>query len=380
MSSSLHRRSSLRESSSFRSVWLGRLIVSLTALVWIALGGAIFWIVGHAIGAVILLCIAAILAYAIFPLVKILQRILPRPIAILIVYVVILSGLCFLIYFTAISTVAQLNALIPFLQALYQPGKPSPIQPFLDLLNTLGFTREELVQSIQQVIAQLRSIINDIVPLLNNLFTIFLNIVLITTLSVYFLLDGVRVSAWLHKKTPLAYREHVSFLVDTVAKTVGGYIRGTIILNALFAVITGIGLGLLGVPDPFLLAVLTFFLAFIPIVGAYFVTAICLLFALPVGWITVVLTLIFLTLLQGVLIRQILGPRIIGQAVGIHPIVAIFALLAGGELFGLLGALFAVPIAGVIQALLLALWFTWRTNHPGQFPQEDDAVKNPAIL
>lgn len=134
MSSSLHRHSSLRESSSFRSVWLGRLIVSLTALVWIALGGAIFWIIGHAIGAVILLCIAAILAYAIFPLVKILQRILPRPIAILIVYVVILSGLCFLIYFTAISTVAQLNALIPFLQALFQPGKPSPIQPFLDLM------------------------------------------------------------------------------------------------------------------------------------------------------------------------------------------------------------------------------------------------------
>ena len=171
MSSSLNRHSSLRESSSFGSVWQGRLIVSFTALVWIALGGAIFWIIGHAIGAVILLCIAAILAYAIYPLVKILQRILPRPIAILIIYVVVLSGLCFLLYFTAISTIAQLNALIPFLQALFQPGKPSPIQPFLDLLNTLGFTREELVQSIQQVIAQLRSIINDIVPLLNNLFT-----------------------------------------------------------------------------------------------------------------------------------------------------------------------------------------------------------------
>ena len=92
------------------------------------------------------------------------------------------------------------------------------------------------------------------------------------------------------------------------------------------------------------------------------------------------LSLIFLILLQGVLIGQILGPRIIGQAVGIHPIVAIFALLAGGELFGLLGALFAVPIAGVIQALLLAFWSTWQTNHPGQFPQEDGAVKKPVIL
>ena len=100
---------------------------------------------------------------------------------------------------------------------------------------------------------------------------------LVATLSIYFLIDGERVSGWLHKKTPLLYRRHISFLVDTVARAVGGYIRGTITLNMLFGASVGLGVGLLGVPYALLLAILTFFLGFIPVVGGYFIAALCIL-------------------------------------------------------------------------------------------------------
>lgn len=96
------------------------------------------------------------------------------------------------------------------------------------------------------------------------------------------------------------------------------------------------------------------------------------------AWVAIAAVIfLLLTVLQGLVIGPILGPRIVGKAVGLHPIVAIFAILAGGELFGLLGALFAVPIAGVIQTIFIALWSSWRELQPEQFPQEIDVATLP---
>jgi predicted PurR-regulated permease PerM len=204
------------------------------------------------------------------------------------------------------------------------------------------------------------------------MFTLFLNIVLVTTLSIYFLLDGGRISNWLLNRTPLSQRERIAFLMKTVDRAVGGYIRGTIVINALIGLLIGVGVFLLRVPYSFLLAVLAFFLSFIPVVGGSIIVAVSLLLALPEGWLTILLVAIFLILLQGVLVGQIIRPRVLGQAVGLHPIIAISALIVGGGLFGLLGALFAVPIAGIVQACLQALWSAWKVAHPEEFPAEKE--------
>jgi len=77
-----------------------------------------------------------------------------------------------------------------------------------------------------------------------------------------------------------------------------------------------------------------------------------------------------------VLEGDIIGPRIVGKAVGLHPVISIAALIAGSELFGIWGALFASPIAGVLQALIAALWTNWRATHPEQFEQVKQQVTN----
>ncbi len=301
---------------------------------------------------------------------------MPRFLAIILVYILILGVLCSLLYIFVVLTIAQINALIAFFKTLVPPpGQSSPLQPIIDLLNKLGITKDVILKSIQQTINQLKEVVNDIVPLLTNFFTILINLVLVATLSIYFLIDGERVSGWLHKKTPLLYRRHISFLVDTVARAVGGYIRGTITLNVLFGASVGLGVGLLGVPYALLLAMLTFFLGFIPVVGGYFIAALCILFALPQGWLITLIVAIFITLLQGIVIGPILGPRIVGKAVGLHPIVAMVAIIAGSELFGLLGAVFAIPLAGVIQTIFMALWSGWQQIQPEQFLLEDDVVQ-----
>jgi uncharacterized membrane protein YraQ (UPF0718 family) len=70
---------------------------------------------------------------------------------------------------------------------------------------------------------------------------------------------------------------------------------------------------------------------------------------------------------------NILSPRLLGHAVGVHPLVSLFFLLAFAEIFGLWGALFAAPVAGFIQAIATAFWRQWRANHPEQYPEDVEA-------
>jgi predicted PurR-regulated permease PerM len=71
---------------------------------------------------------------------------------------------------------------------------------------------------------------------------------------------------------------------------------------------------------------------------------------------------------------DVVGPRIMGKAVGIHPATGLIALAAGTELFGVWGALFAAPVAGLLQAMIAAAWIEFRTGEPEQMAQVAHAV------
>src|SRR2546430_17351104 len=102
--------------------------------------------------------------------------------------------------------------------------------------------------------------------------------------------------------------------------------------------------------------------------------------ALSQGWVVMLIVAVYITLLQSIVIAQILSPRIFSKTVGVHPIVALFALFAGAELFGLLGGLLAVPVVGVLQQILVALWHRWKQEHPEQFPPEEPPLQPSAQL
>jgi predicted PurR-regulated permease PerM len=77
---------------------------------------------------------------------------------------------------------------------------------------------------------------------------------------------------------------------------------------------------------------------------------------------------------------EILAPRIFSSTVGVHPIVAIFALFAGAELFGLIGGFLAIPVAGVLQQVIVAFWQRWKEKHPEKFPPEEVPIRQTALL
>ena len=140
------------------------------------------------------------------------------------------------------------------------------------------------------------------------------------------------------------------------------------------------------VPHPILLGELAFLLAFVPVLGTFISAAACILlsFAATNSWIinlthqSWVLAVVVLVYFLGVhaIESHIVGPRVVGQAVGLHPIISIAALIAGAELFGILGALFVAPVVGIIQTIIVSLWREWRAAHPDQFPPKPVMVES----
>jgi predicted PurR-regulated permease PerM len=187
-------------------------------------------------------------------------------------------------------------------------------------------------------------------------------------------LDGGRFLSWATSNTPVGHRRNASFFIQSLDRVMGGYIRGQLLLCLAISVMIGLSMWFIGVPFPLVLAVLAFVFEFIPMIGLWLVGAVCVLVALSQGpWIA--LYALIAVIVASVIEGNILSPRLLGHAVGVHPLVSLFALLAFAELFGLWGALFAAPVAGFAQAIGTAFWRQWRSNHPEQYPE--DAAAQP---
>jgi predicted PurR-regulated permease PerM len=353
------------------TVWQRRFFIVMTILGWLALAIAIIWGIGQIIEPLVLLGFAALLAYLIFPLVRLFERHMPRVMAILVSLLVLLAVMGFVIYFVVVAAIQQFALLIGAVQKVIgHPEKYPQLQNFIALLSGLGISKDQFHVSGEQVVSYLKTAAIGVIPIVSSILITIISLFLIATLAVYIMVDGSRVTNWLRHKTPLKYRGKINMFIDELDHSVGGFVRGQILLAAIMAAVVGVGAFIIGVPYAFLLAVIVFAFEFVPQIGSYISGAIGFVFALTVGWQTALIYAIFVIVVQVVLDGQILAPRILGHSVGLNPIVSIFALLVGTKLFGLLGAFFACPAAGILQTFIVAFWGTWRERHPDQFPEE----------
>jgi predicted PurR-regulated permease PerM len=352
------------------AVWTKRFFIALTIVAWMLILAAIWIVLGKIFNAIVIIGISALIAYVIYPLVKVIEYVIPRPIAILIVYLGVLALLILMIYFVVLTAIGQLATLIVTIQNSL-PAIWNQLQPLINKLPQMNVSPNDLINSSQQVLQYALSILGNVVPLINGFAIIIIDTIIVTSLSVYFLLTGSQTVHWFRHKTPLRWRPNINFFLDTLSHTMGGFIRGQIILATVISVIMWIGYTIIGVPYVTLLAIVIFVFEFVPQIGSYISIGIAVLLTfITKGWQTGLITIIFSGIVQGGLDGQILAPRILGHAVGIHPIISIGALLVGAELFGLPGALFAAPIAGIIQTMVVAYWDSWKQRHPEEFPEE----------
>ncbi len=216
-----------------------------------------------------------------------------------------------------------------------------------------------------QVIAFVTSTLNDllhaVIAAASGIGGLLMNAVLVLVISVYLLTDAPSVQRHAQHAVPMRYRGVHTFIRSSAARVMGGYLRGELIMAAVIGLLAGVGTGLLGLPYFVVLGVLAGMFELIPMFGPILSAVPAVLVALFMPWPTVLVALfmpwptVLWVIILFVIIQQfecnVLGPKVTGHAVGLHPLGSMFALILGFEVAGILGGLFAVPVAGVIWVL-----------------------------
>jgi predicted PurR-regulated permease PerM len=353
--------------------------IPISILAWSLVLFIAFWAAGHIIGTLLVLAIAVLIAYALTPLVAVLRRWIPWPFAILIVYLIFI-GLLGLLFFVIIDTaVSQALPLVTRIQKFLTPGVNGGNSPLVDFLANFGITSEQLTAFINQLFDRLTGIASNLVPVVTGVLGGVVNVIVTLIISVYFVANAPRVGMWLRTGMPMRVRPRAVLILDTINHVIGGYIRGQVTLSTLVGVLVGASMAALQIPYAILLGVMAFTLEFIPFLGVLISGAACVLVALTQGVVKALIVLAVFVVIH-VIEGDVVGPRIVGSAVGLHPVISIIALIAGAEVFGLWGALFASPVAGVLQSLAIEFWREWKRAHPDQFPTGSTVTADVAVV
>jgi predicted PurR-regulated permease PerM len=176
------------------------------------------------------------------------------------------------------------------------------------------------------------------------------NLLVLAALTVYLLLDGERVFAWLTDRLSTRQRARARRVRREVSRVVGGYVCGQLITSVLFSVFTFVTLSIAGVPEPLLLAVLAGVFDAIPLVGATLATIPPVLLALTISVPTAVVVLVLFVAYQQ-LENYVLAPWAYKNTLQISSLGALVAVTIGSALLGIVGALLALPVAAAIPAV-----------------------------
>jgi predicted PurR-regulated permease PerM len=365
--------------------WYRRLIILLTILAALVLVVMVFSGISHVITSLLVVVIAAFIAYAIAPVVEFFHKAMPRPLAILLAYLIVIAILVVISYVVVSTAVLQIGVLANNIGIWLTPNDKGQITLLALLLKT-GLAQAQINALEQQVEGTLSnlagSLAGGILPILGGVAGGMLNILLTIVISIYLLVDGARAVKLMRSSIPRSRRGQFSSTIDILQRVVGGYIRGQILLCTLIGIIVGVGLFAIQFPFAVLMGVLTFVTEFIPVLGTIFAGTVAVLLALTQGgWVMAIEVLIFFVfvhLFEG----YFLAPRLIGNAVKLNPAIMLIALTVGSELFGVFGAIFAAPTAGLLQAFFTVFWIQYRQSHKDDFIDDeldkiDSTAKTP---
>jgi predicted PurR-regulated permease PerM len=178
-----------------------------------------------------------------------------------------------------------------------------------------------------------------------------INLLLALLLCFFFLKDGTRWVPWLSAQTGPRAARHVAALSYKTWSTLSEFIRQQALVGFIDALFIGLGLWIFDVPLVIPLSVLTFFGAFIPIIGAFVAGAFAVLIALVDEGLTTALIILGIVLLVQQIEGNVLQPIIQGRGFNLHAGVVILAVTAGGSLAGITGAFLGVPVAALIAVV-----------------------------
>lgn len=328
---------------------------------------------------------AALIAYLVHPLVTRITRLqvrgrnIPRWVGILLIYALFFLA----VYLFFIAMVPQLyqelarisrdgvafaNSLTPerihvladraedWLRANGIPVAIATPEDIRSGVPTTGFSLD-LEKTIQDIAASLTALtrdhMGDIVTVSRNIITSVLAGVFmmffILMVAAFFSIDAQPIVRYFTSLVPVEYGTDAQVLLERIDRSLSGVVRGQVTICLVNGALTFVGLILFGVKFAFLLATVATVFSLIPIFGTILSSVPIVLIALADGFqkgFAILLWIVGIHALEA----YFLNPKIMGSAARIHPVIVAFSLLAGEKMFGLVGALFAVPVASIVVA------------------------------
>ncbi|MGI6226820.1 MAG: AI-2E family transporter, partial [Peptococcales bacterium] len=195
------------------------------------------------------------------------------------------------------------------------------------------------------------TIIASIVEGFFYFFTKIIDLILAPILAFYLLKDFDNIKDGILQLIPADYRKDLINLGQQMDKVLKNFFRGHLIVALIVGLLTTIGLSWVGMEFALVLGLVAGVFNIIPYFGPLFGIIPAVSLALLESKKKALLVFLVMTLIQQVE-GNIVTPKIMGKSVGLHPLIIILVLLAGGHLFGIVGMIFAVPVTGIIKVLL----------------------------
>jgi len=308
---------------------------------------------------VLVLLTAIVIASAIEPATRWFRRYkVPRVPAVLVVYLIvilILAGIFSLFVPLLLSEVNNLLATLP--QYIDGIAAWDPLSAGSQVVNN-GIPGEfSLRDAIDEVRSTISGFQGGFISIMSGIFGGIFSLILIIVLSFYLAVQEDGIDEFLRIISPVKHREYVSGLWHRTQYKIGLWMQGQLLLTIIIAVLTYLGLTILGVPYAFLLAILAGIFELIPIFGPVIsaIPAVVLALINGISFIdpgvgSAVAVALFYVLIQQ-FENHLIYPLVVRKVVGVHPMLVIIALIVGWNIAGFLGIILAVPVAAGVMEL-----------------------------
>lgn len=301
-------------------------------------------------------CVGGVfVAYLIYPAVRWLRAHMPLWAAIAIMYGAFAIAAGATLWYVVPIALSDLEAI-----AASVPALERELQRFLDTSAFAAHLPPAMAQSLRTVPlgvatyvqANAHLVSDNVVPALLSAVTIVALFIAIPVVAAYMIYEAVPIQAYLLAALPADRREGTRTLIRALDEVVGGFVRGQVLVALTVGIMTTILLLVLRVPYALLIGIWAGILDLVPYLGAAAGAIPGVAIALLTNGVAdaAAASIGFAVMYQ--IEGNFISPRIVSRAMRISPLVVIFAVVAGGEAFGLIGMLVAVPIAGAIRIVL----------------------------
>ncbi len=337
--------------------WLSALLILATLVVGFVVIDYVGKWVAYFEDVIMIFFLAWLLAFILSPiangLVHLFPR-LPRAIAVIVVYALLIVFLMAAVLLIAQQLYSSINSLVSIISSGSLDSRLHDLlDPLQSRLNSLGGSQIDLYSQVKLLLDNLNTGAGQLAKPIGDVAVaslgIFGNLLFIFFLSLYMAVDRDRIMSFLFRLVPPAYDDEARLLEHSISRSFGGFLRGQALMGLLYAAISMAASLLLGLPYMPVTAVSSGILQAIPFFGPF------------ISWTPPVLAAVFfrpdailpsliIMVIGWFVLMNIIQPRLMSEAVGLHPVVVLGSVMVGSKLAGIPGAIFGIPIAAVIAS------------------------------